>query len=277
MSLQINILSHFLYRVHDIIEYLNFRANSKSRGGHGIHSPFIYELYTQSIDIDSKVEIFNRIEKIRKELLKNKTIISKDDFGAGSKQSNSKEQTIKDITKLSAVKPFTGRLLYRLVNYLKPDSIIELGTSVGVSTCYLAAGNDKSKVYSLEGDKSLVKIAAENLNKLGLGNVNVICGDFDTQIPILLSEISKCGIIFIDGNHTEEATLRYFKYFSEKADSDTLIIFDDIRWSNGMQSAWKNICDDKNVSISVDLFNCGLAFFRKGVVKQHFNLRYGPF
>jgi len=263
-------------RIKFLKQYINFRKNSKPRGGHGIHSPFVYDLYTQSIDTKNKAAIFDRIEALRKALCKNQSLISKRDLGAGSRNSENAKITIGEIAKRSTVPPYMGRLLFRLVNYFKPDTIIELGTSLGVSASYLAAGYSKSRVISIEGDETLVKLANENLNKLGLTNVTVSCGDFDTKTPELLNEVEKLGIVFIDGNHTEEATWRYFKLFSERADNDTLIIFDDIRWSEGMQRTWRNICDDLDVTLSMDLFNCGLVFFNKGLVKQHFNLRYGP-
>jgi len=258
-----------------LIKYIEFRFRSKPRGGHGIHSPFVYELYTECIDKKQNVTIFENIETLRIRLLNNHKIVSKAVFGAIPNHSSL--ETISKITKRASIHPYLGRLLYRLTNYLKPTQIIELGTSLGISTMYIASANRDAKVISIEGDENLANLATANFNKIGLTNVSVINGDFDSQLSSILCNIDKLGLVFIDGNHSEEATLRYFKLFSAKADNDTLIIFDDIRWSQGMENAWNNICNDSNVSISIDLFNCGLVFFRKGVVKQHFNLRYGPF
>ena len=258
-------------------KYFNFRLKSKPRGGHGIHSPFVYDLYTQCIDVKSKKAIFERIETVRKELLRDKSTIQLNDLGSGSKIKAKSSTTVASIAKRTSVPKYKGELLHKLSSYFKPKLIIELGTSLGISTMYLASGYNESKVYTIEGDSSLSKLAIENFNKIGLTNVNQINGDFDIRLPEVLSEIQKIGIAFIDGNHSEEATLKYFKLLSVKANSDTLIIFDDIRWSKGMEKAWNNICNDENVSISIDLFDCGLVFFRKGVVKQHFTLRYGPF
>ncbi|MHC1702423.1 MAG: O-methyltransferase [Tenuifilaceae bacterium] len=257
-------------------DYYNFRKISKPLGGHGIHSPFVYDLYTLAIDSDKKEAIFDSIDRLRNNLLKDKTSIAKSVYGAKTSKTENKT-TVSEVAKRTSVPPYMGRLLYRLVNYFQPATIIELGTSTGISTLYLAAGNQDSQVFTIEGDPNLSRIASENLNKLATKNVSLITGDFDAELPSLLSKIEKIDLVFIDGNHTEEATLRYFKILSEKAHSNSLIIFDDIRWSDSMKNAWRNICDDQSVSISIDLFNCGLVFFRKGVVKQHFNLRYGPF
>ncbi|HCT31362.1 MAG TPA: SAM-dependent methyltransferase [Bacteroidales bacterium] len=258
-------------------KYFNFRLKSKPRGGHGIHSPFVYDFYTQCIDVKSKKEIFDKIETVRKELLLDKSFIELNDLGSGTKTKAKSIATVADIAKRNSAPSYKGKMLHRLTAYLKPETVIELGTSLGISTMYIASGLDTVKVYTIEGDSNLSKLAIKNFNKIGLTNVNQINGDFDAKLPELFSEIKSVGIAYVDGNHTEEATLRYFKLLSARANSDTLIIFDDIRWSKGMESAWNTICNDENVSISIDMFDCGLAFFRKGVVKQHFTLRYGPF
>lgn len=265
----------FSETIYFLKDYYKFRRISKPRGGHGIHSPFVYDLYTQVIDISRKESIFEDIETLRKKLLNNKTIAVKSSFGAGS-IINSKT-SLNEIAKKASVSPYLGRLLFRLANYFKPKTIIELGTSLGISTLYLAAANNESKVYSIEGDSALTKIASENLNKLGVTNVSLITGDFDNELAVLINKIENIGMVFIDGNHTEDATVKYFNLILEKTNHDSFIIFDDIRWSEGMRKAWQSICTDERVSISIDLFNCGIVFFRKGIVKQHFNLRYGPF
>lgn len=258
-------------------KYANFRLQSKPRGGHGIHSPFVYDLYTKCIDTKQREAIFEKIETLRKELLKNTSPITKSNFGAGSRNGNPSKQTISETVKTSSAKPYMGELLYRLVKYFKPQSIIELGTSMGFSTMYLACGDLNTRVTTIEGDVNLAKISYDNFNKIGLSNVTLINGDFEVEIPNILSKTDKIDLVFIDGNHSKEATLSYFKVFSEKANNNSFIIFDDIRWSQDMEDAWNTICQDENVSISIDLFNCGIVFFRRGIAKQNFKLRYGPF
>ena len=257
--------------------YRVFRKKAKPRGGHGIHSPFVYDLYTKCIDTNAKSNVFKSIEALRADLLQNQLIVSVGNFGAGSKDEATNNKTISTIAKQTSVPPYFGQLLYRLSNYFEPKSIIEFGTSLGISTSYLAAGSIKSQVISIEGNTPLANLSQDNFNKLGLSNVTVVNGEFDLKLAEILSKLDEIGMVFIDGNHTENATMRYFKAIAKRATDDTIIIFDDIRWNEEMENAWKNICNDVHVSISIDLFNCGLVFFRKGVVKQHFNLRYGPF
>lgn len=263
--------------VHFLRKYINFRLKSKPRGGHGIHSPFVYDLYTNCIDTTLNKALFEKIETLRKELLKNVTPIPISDFGAKEKNTDSSTTTVSKVVKTTSVPTWKGELLFILVEYFKPRSILELGTSIGFSTMYLALANLNTRITSIEGDVNTAKLAQDNFNKLGLSNVTLINGDFDKELPIILSQQNEVELVFIDGNHSQEATLRYFNLFSEKASINTLIILDDIRWSLGMENAWNTICRDKNVSTTIDLFDCGLVFFKKGIAKQNFKLRYGPF
>ena len=265
----------FSEKVRFLKEYYRFRKNCKPRGGHGIHSPFVFELYTKTIDAETKESIFEDIERVRRNLKSSKVQVQDTTFGAGSQKPKAKE--LGQIVRNVCVPSYFGRLLYRLARDLKPETIIELGTSLGISTLYIANANRNSKVYSIEGDDYLAKLAVENLNNLGIQNVNVVNGDFDFELPRIISSLEKIDFAFIDGNHTKEATLRYFSLLAEKIHSGSAIIFDDIRWNENMYNAWCEICANEKVSISIDLFNCGIVFFRKGISKQHFYLRYGPF
>ena len=87
--------------------------------------------------------------------------------------------------------------------------ILELGTSLGVSSSYLAAGNKRSEIITIEGDPSLSKIAQSNWNKLGLSNINLMNESFDTALAKIKDQ--KFDLIFIDGNHKLLPTLKYFK------------------------------------------------------------------
>ena len=81
-------------------------------------------------------------------------------------------------------------------------------------------------------------------------------------------------LLFIDGNHKYEPALRYFNIIRKYAKEDTIIIFDDIHWSAEMESAWKMITADENVSVSIDVFRCGIVFFKKGIAKECFSVNY---
>ena len=83
------------------------------------------------------------------------------------------------------------------------------------------------------------------------------------------------GLVFFDGNHRKDATLRYFNQCLEKANEDSIFIFDDIHWSEEMQDAWKEIKAHPQITLALDVFQFGICFFRKEkLAKEEFLLRY---
>ncbi|WP_034257013.1 O-methyltransferase [Adhaeribacter aquaticus] len=253
-------------------KYLIYRL--KSFRLHGVHSPFVFDLYNQVICHDGEFEAYSKIEAIREELLQNETIISVTDFGAGSRSNSGPKRKIKEIALKSAKPTKYAQLLFRLVNYFQPSVIIELGTSLGLTTAYLAAARKKAKIYTLEGCPNLVKEAQQNFTKLQLSPIQVITGNIDHTLPEVINSTKSIDFVFFDGNHRYEPTMRYFHWCLEKSNENSVLVFDDIYWSEEMEKAWKEICQHPAVTISIDLFQIGLIFFRKKQPKQHFTIYY---
>ncbi len=246
----------------------------KSTRLHGIHSPFVFDLYNRVITHTGTYSIFPVIEKIRKELYKSKKRIPIEDFGAGSRIQNTPTKTINHIAKTSANPPRMAQFLFKLINFQQPATILEIGTSLGLTTSYLAAAKKKAQVFTLEGSPELSEQAQLLFKKLQLKNIEVITGNFDKTMPVLLSKLETLDFVLFDGNHRYEPTLRYFDWCRAKATESSIFVFDDIYWSEEMEKAWKEICSHPAVMLSIDLFQIGLVFFRKQQPKQHFTLWY---
>jgi predicted O-methyltransferase YrrM len=153
--------------------------------------------------------------------------------------------------------------------------MLELGTSLGITSAYLASAKDDSKLVTMEGSKEIAAIAQSNFEKLNVKNVSIITGNFDDQLPAFLNRQDKLDFVFIDGNHRLEPTLRYFEMLLPKTREGSILIFDDIHWSEEMEMAWKQIQHHPQVTVTVDLFFIGLVFFRKeNKVKQHFLINF---
>jgi predicted O-methyltransferase YrrM len=168
-----------------------------------------------------------------------------------------------------------ARLLYRLVKHYQPQTIIELGTSLGITSSYLSAANPRARVISIEGSASVAETAQENFQQLGLRNIELINGNFDDILPDLLKNLDQIDVGYVDGNHRYEPTIRYFLQFLHKSHNDTILIFDDIHWSAEMERAWEEIKAHPSVRYTIDLFFLGFAFFREEFkVKQNFTIRY---
>ena len=186
-----------------------------------------------------------------------------------------RKRKVSEIAK-SALKPKKfSQLLFRMVNFYQPRNILELGTSLGITTSYLANGNLAGEVITMEGSHEIANVARRNFVSLNLKNIQLIEGDFDKTLPSIKNQFSVVDLAFIDGNHRKEPTLNYFKQILNCSTQSTILIFDDIHWSREMEEAWKEIQSHNSVTLTIDLFFIGLIFFRKeNKVKQHFVIRF---
>ena len=253
-------------------DYLLFWFKAKNR--HGLHSPFVYRLVDSIIYDFSAKKVYGEIESKRTELLNDTRIITVTDLGAGSHLNNNRQKKISSIARNALKSPKLAQLLYRFVADLKPTNIIELGTCLGITTMYLQKGAPSAKVFTLEGCPATAGIAAESFNKTGLQNIELITGNFDVTLPGVIEKADKLDFVFVDGNHQKEATLKYFEWCLPKVHENTLLIFDDIYWSEGMKEAWETIKAHPRVTITIDLFWIGLVFFKPGrMAKENFLIR----
>lgn len=257
-----------------ILKGIKYKSLSRHKYGFGIHSPFVYKFVTEVMRSKEKKPAFTEIEELRKELRRSEKILHYNDPGAGSVKLRGKNRKIANIAKTASVSGKYGRLLYRIVEEFKPKTILEIGTALGMSTLYLAKANEKAVVYTLEGAESLADVARENFDKMKVQNVKLIPGLFETTLPGILDEINGPDLVFFDGNHTKNATLDYFYQCLERVGDQTIFIFDDIHWSGGMEEAWERIKMEDKVRVTIDLFRVGLVFFRKGLYRQNFTIRY---
>ncbi len=251
--------------MYQILQYLKFLLTSTNQ--HGVHSPFVFDLVTKCLYDKTTYNDYALLKVYRKALLSNKEKIAITDFGAGSRRMKTTQRTIKDIA--NTLK--RAKLLYRLVNYLKPSQILELGTSLGIATQAMALGNNEARVASIEGCPNVSKVAKQQLETFIIGNHTLKIGRFEAFLPSLKQ--SKWDLIFFDGNHQKEATLHYFEQFLPTINNDSLFIFDDIYWSKGMTEAWGVIKKHPKVTVTIDTFFWGLVFFRKEQAKENFKIR----
>jgi predicted O-methyltransferase YrrM len=254
------------------IRYFRFLLASNSR--HGVHSPFVYKLVDEVIYNKSPFYAYDQIEVLRKNYLNDHSTISISDMGAGSKVFNSNTRKVSSIAKYSVKPAKYGQLLFRLVQRFKPNRILELGTSLGISTLYLALARPSATVITIEGCPQTAEKASAIFKKSTAENIQMIVGNFDDKLPEVLFSEENLDFVFIDGNHKKEATLRYFRECLKRCTKNSVIIFDDINWSKEMQEAWQEITHHPEVMVSIDLFFMGIIFFRTEQPKEHFKIRY---
>lgn len=260
-----------MFNITLVRSYIQHILSAKTR--HGIHSPFVYRLVDQVIyDFKGKAE-YHDIEELRKTLLRDDRSITVADLGAGSYVTNKRIKKVKSIAKNALKSKKLAQLLYRLAQDFKPAVVLELGTCLGTTTAYLSKAVPNSQVITLEGCPQTAQLAQENWDQLSLKNINIEVGNFDDTLPKIIEQQDQLDFVFIDGNHRKDATLNYFNLCLPKVHEDSVIIFDDIYWSGGMEEAWKQIKAHPDVTVTIDLFWIGLVFFKSGQAKQDFSVR----
>ncbi len=253
------------------IAYLKHLLKAKS--AFGIHAPYAFDFYTKAVKTKhAHSAAIIEIEQLRKFLKRSKETISVTDFGTGALKKNP-ERKVSDIAGKYANSVKDALLIYRMVSYLKPDCILELGTSFGFTTMYMAKAAPLAQIYSIEGCPETAGLAMKNFEALQL-KINLHVGNIDEILPELLNKVINPDFIFFDGNHTKEATLRYFEWCLKYVSEKTVFVFDDIYWSIGMKEAWLQIVSHPEIGLSMDLFSLGIVFFKKNSAKQHFVLKY---
>lgn len=256
-------------------KYFQYYFNSSNGKGHGVHSPFVFEFITKILNDKTNYSEYEIAEKLRKRLLNDQTILEVEDFGAGSSISKTNKRTIASIAKNAAKPKKYGQLLYRIVKHYQPQTILELGTSLGITTSYLSLAKPDTKIITMEGSSAIANKAKENFGTLELKNIELIEGNFDNTLSSVLNGIPTIDLAFIDGNHRQEPTERYFQQLLPHINNDSILIFDDIHWSKEMEQAWETIKKHEAVHCSIDLFFIGIVFFRREFKeKQHFSIRF---
>ncbi|MDB5136763.1 MAG: SAM-dependent methyltransferase [Mucilaginibacter sp.] len=253
-------------------DYLLHRLLGKSR--HGLHSPFVYRLVDKVIYDFSAKKVYNEIENIRIQLLSDDRMITVTDLGAGSHLNNNRQKRVSDIARNALKLPKLAQLLYRLVSDLQPLNMIELGTCLGTTSLYLKKAAPNAQLFTLEGCPETAGIASNGFKNAGIEDIKLITGNFDDTLPGVINGLDQLDFVFVDGNHQKDATLKYFEWCLPKVHENTLLIFDDIYWSEGMKEAWAEIKANPQITVTIDLFWIGLVYFKRGQVKEDFVVRF---
>ncbi|MDB5278504.1 MAG: Methyltransferase domain protein [Ferruginibacter sp.] len=275
-SYHLPFINHHLYSAFQLAKkYLHYYLTASNGKGHGIHSPFVFDFITHVLTDKKQYDCYKEIEAKRKQLKQDNTVVKVEDFGAGSGKIKSNQRVVKAIASSSLKQPKYAQLLFRMVQYYKPQQVLELGTSLGVTTAYLASGNLAATIYTCEGAEQIATIAQNNFNRLSLKNIVLVTGNFSTTLPSLLDKMNVVNFAFVDGNHRKEPTLQYFQQLLNHAANDTILVFDDIHWSAGMEEAWAEIQQHPAVTLTIDLFFIGIVCISSAVrVKQQFAIKY---
>lgn len=283
-------LHNWKLRLRTATSFLNFLWNSKNQ--HGVHSPFVYNLVTKCFYDKKNYPEYAVLKNYRNSLLENKNTIEVTDFGAGSRVFKSNTRAINQIAKNAGISPKRAELLFRIVNYFQPETILEIGTSLGLATSALSLGlesktnraklNKNAQIITLEGCPNTMSIAKNQCQLHNLNNIEFVNTKFEDYLKNpkpdpreieLAKQTRNPQLIYFDGNHSKKATLEYFELLIPTITNDSVWIFDDIHWSQDMEEAWEIIKNHPKVTVTIDTFQWGIVFFRNEQKKEHFVIR----
>ena len=225
---------------------------------HSIDSPFLFSLLMNTVEVKKKSEAINRIVNFKKKLFSLKDKFTRFDLGKGSMHMKQNQVILGKWAKISSIDDYNGKLLFHLSSHIKPDKILELGTATGISAIYLAAGNPLAKVFTLEADPYLCKLARQHADDLGLQNIIIKEGDFADTLTPVLNEMQNADLVFIDGQHHSQALAHQLSSLYPYLSKNKVVIIDDIRWSDDMYGAWLKLVKDDRWNISLDLYRMGI-------------------
>ena len=245
-------------------KFLIYLLTSSNGKGHGVHSPFVFDFIVHVLKgKQMNAQGFKHIEAKRKELEHSNLVLDVLDLGAGSSSGKKNQRTVSSIAKRAAKPSRFARLFYRIIQYYQIDSVLELGTSLGLTTRYLSIAAPNYGVISIEGAPAIAQFTSKSLVEEGVDNTTILTGDFKDHLSGVLASMKGRKLVFFDGNHQYQPTLDYFHAALEVITDADILIFDDIHWSQDMEKAWSEIRNNEKVSCTIDLFFIGIVFFRK--------------
>jgi protein-L-isoaspartate O-methyltransferase len=261
--------------------WVKFHLTAWNTGGEGVHSPYLFEWVRMVMSDKHSFYGWSAIEDCRKAMLRDNRELSFVDYGSGAVDMRGRKSVrrICDIARGSLTKQCYAQMLSRLVNWLggqlrdedKGLTIVELGTSLGVTTAYMAAMDSRNRVVTFEGCEAVADVAKENWKALNMKNIECRVGEID--VTKLGEDIEQVDVAFIDANHTYVHTCEYFKVLANKVHEKSVIVVDDIHHSEEMERAWKEICADERVTSTMDLYQMGLVFFDPHYWKRNYIMR----
>lgn len=262
---------------HRICAYLKHYLSAWNTTGEGIHSPYLFHIVRFLMRDRNSYYCFADIERRREMLKACEDVLDVVDFGSkGTKEGAHISRRVCDIADTHLESPGIGQLLFRLVLFMgqdgkRPLQILELGTSLGITTAYLASADSRNAVETLEGSEAVLEVAKGVWKTLKLENIECHVGNIDDTLLIHARE--KLDLAYVDANHTYEATKRYVSYLLPRMTEKGVIVIDDIHYSEEMERAWNELKADERVTTSMDLFHVGLLFVDSHYLKRHYKIR----
>jgi predicted O-methyltransferase YrrM len=257
---------------HTLFQY--FKHGLYEIDDHSLHSPYLYDLYSGVIRASKSIPSDPDIEELRKHYKKDHRKIQGKVLGAGSRIRGRKPPRLSEIACSGITKIKYSKLLLSLINYYQCETVIELGTSLGLNTLYLSKGRFVKHLLTFEGNPVLSEIAMDHFNSLSQIKIKLVMGDIDDTLDHQLKQGGPVDFVYLDANHTAEATLGFLDSLLPYLSQRSILVFDDIYWSSDMTDTWKRICKYPHKKLCLDLFQAGILIHDDKAPEGYFRLAF---
>lgn len=224
--------------------------------------------------LSNKLSESEKANRDRIESLRNHLINEDNRLPADNTPDTKSTDSVRYLAKVASKKEKWAVFLMKLASGFKLKRGLEFGTCIGISAAYQASAmsiND-GKLITMEGLKPRKELAEDNFKVLGIENIETHFGAFNEILPGVLNTNSEFDYLFIDGDHRYSATVENFKKVLPKLKDRSIVIVDDIKWSEGMKKAWKEIKNHEQVIYSIDLFLVGICIIGDSEIKKEFKI-----
>ncbi|MGH7824566.1 MAG: O-methyltransferase [Candidatus Binatia bacterium] len=170
-------------------------------------------------------------------------------------------RSLPQVAYVSSVLPRWGTFLYLCANATRAKTILELGSSAGISGCYLASARDCHRFITVEGSSELAKLAETHLSRVAR-NFEVVNASFTDALDRIFPTLRHgVDMAYIDGDKQKHALCRSFERLAPHLNNGSVVVFDDIHWSSEMWEAWQVLRRWKGFSHAITAGRFGVCFW----------------
>lgn len=216
---------------------LKFLYKIRHHKGHGIHSPFVFNLVTKVIEEKTPYHAYEDISLVLEESHLNLFLKKK------------------------------NKLFFRLVNYFSSRHILEIGSGNGVNTLCLTAPSSNIECTCVETSEKKYEMAKILYSKWERS----IDLHTDGTLPYLNK---KQDCILINPLNYRQIPENFIHYLSQLVHEKTFIIVTDIRTNKRNQALWRGIMNMESRTAVLDLFNIGIVFFDKKLYRWKYRISF---
>lgn len=176
-------------------------------------------------------------------------------------------RSLAQVAYVSSVLPRWGILLYLFANATRAKTILELGSSAGISGCYLASGKYCQRFITVEGSPELSILAETHLLQIA-NNFEGVNASFNEALDKILPSLQNgLDMAYVDGDKDKCATLHYFERLTPYLNNGCVVVFDDIHWSSQMWEAWQILCQWEGLSFAINAGRFGVCLWSGGATQ----------